>query len=34
MNIDDLNAEIARKGLTKPQLAERLGVSKNAYIAG
>lgn len=33
MNIDDLNAEIARKGLTKPQLAERLGVSKKCLYS-
>ncbi len=33
MNIDDLNAEIARKGLTKPRLA-RWVYQKNAYIAG
>lgn len=28
MNIDDLNAEIARHGLTKPQLAKKMGISK------
>lgn len=28
MNIDDLNAEIARCGLTKTQLAKRMGISK------
>ncbi|MCH5209445.1 MAG: DUF739 family protein [Oscillospiraceae bacterium] len=28
MNIDDLNAEIARQGLTKPQLAKQMGISK------
>lgn len=28
MNIDDLNAEIARCGLTKPQLAAKMGISK------
>ena len=28
MNTDDLNAEIARNGLTKPQLAKKIGVSK------
>lgn len=28
MNTDDLNAEIARCGLTKPQLAKKMGVSK------
>lgn len=33
MNIDDLNAEIARKGFTKPQLAERLGVSKKCLYS-
>ena len=33
MNIDDLNAEIARKGLTKPLLAERLGVSKKCLYS-
>lgn len=28
MNINDLNAEIARKGMTKPQLARKMGISK------
>lgn len=28
MNMDDLNAEIARHGYTKPQLAKRMGISK------
>ena len=28
MNVDDLNAEIARCGLTKPQLAKKMGISK------
>ena len=28
MNTDDLNAEIARQGLTKPQLAQKMGISK------
>ena len=28
MNFNNLNAEIARKGLTKPQLAEKMGISK------
>lgn len=28
MNTNDLNAEIARCGLTKPQLAKKMGISK------
>lgn len=28
MNMNELNAEIARCGLTKPKLAERMGISK------
>ena len=28
MNINDLNAEIARQGYSKPQLASKMGISK------
>ena len=33
MNTDDLNAEIARNGLTKPQLAKKIGVSKKCLYS-
>ena len=33
MNTDDLNAEIARNGLTKPQLAKTIGVSKKCLYS-
>ncbi len=33
MNTDDLNAEIARNGLTKPQLAKKFGVSKKCLYS-
>lgn len=28
MNMNDLNAEIARQGFSKPQLAKKMGISK------
>ena len=33
MNTDDLNAEIARNGLTKPKLAKKIGVSKKCLYS-
>ena len=33
MNTDDLNAEIARNGLTKPQLVKKIGVSKKCLYS-
>lgn len=33
MNYNDLNAEIARCGLSIPQLAERMGVSKKTLYS-
>ena len=33
MNTDDLNAEIARNSLTKPQLAKKIGVSKKCLYS-
>ena len=30
MNINELNAELARKGLTIPKLAEQIGIGKKA----
>ena len=33
MNIDDLNAEIARRRLSVPQLAEKIGMSKKTLYS-
>lgn len=33
MNTNDLNAEIARCGLTKPQLAKKIGISKKCLYS-
>lgn len=33
MNINDLNAEIARCGLTKPELAKKIGISKKCLYS-
>lgn len=33
MNYNDLNAEIARCGLSIPQLAERMGISKKTLYS-
>ena len=30
MNINELNAELARKGLSVPKLAEKIGIGKKA----
>ena len=33
MNIDDLNAEIARCGLSVPKLAKKIGISKKTLYS-
>lgn len=33
MNTNDLNAEIARCGLTKPELAKKIGISKKCLYS-